>query len=789
MIFNASLAGSALHYSGGRFRRAARDAVRGLRSVRDLEVQGVSDQLRANLGLSLLALGRIPNGLKWMDRVLQGGDHGARRTSFQRCLFALVLSAIETGSGEDETRWQALLASSGGMDPLDARVAALWMLIAGREPASTAVFGAEIARGAQTLSVSIRDPGSHGTQGSVGSDELTMRGNDLLVELAEVARAVRLLLWEAPRATTDLMGRVEAGVRSFGLGADRPMAIRLANLCAARFVALGWIDRASSLVDTRRRLEQLTKTRFGNEDRRAAYASFTLAELGASAEASTEALSKKLRQHHVESRSILRHVSGPLLQPLGQVRCAAELRNMVFDLLSGGVFAKHLMVVGKHGTLVASWGRDGTGRRPLGAILEGEDRNRRGLVEHGGLVRREDEYTWVVPNRLRSTHVTAIGDFSAVQDYASRMELGGRLRALADLADLDGVSAGGGERGRRPEASLRHGCVSRSATGKPGAKMVYCSRQFGEVVVQVERLSRMSIPLLLIGESGAGKDLLARHAHRSSPWRKGPLVCVDCPALAPGLAENELFGHVGGAYTGATGMRQGLIGSANGGMLFLDEVGDLSPEVQAKLLRVLSTGQFRPLGSCSVAEVRFGLVAATNRDLELAVAEGSFRGDLYHRLGSRVRVPPLRKRPDDVMCLWDHFVLRFTRDRVSYEEDVVDVLLRHDWPGNVRELENVARSACALATGALIDAAAVRSSLKGVTGDRRPRSPPPGDHRIARAYEYIRQHGGVSRRHLAALLGVSPRTALRCLDEMIGLGLVERVGRARATRYVLKTGR
>ncbi len=234
--------------------------------------------------------------------------------------------------------------------------------------------------------------------------------------------------------------------------------------------------------------------------------------------------------------------------------------------------------------------------------------------------------------------------------------------------------------------------------------VVFKSDLFAEVYELAMRVTAVDSPLLILGESGCGKELVARDVHRHSPRSDAPFLAVNCAALTEPLLESQLFGHVRGAFTGALQNRQGLLAAAEGGTLFLDEIGELSPALQAKLLRVLQQGEYLPVGSTRPrhADVRF--MAATNRNLEQEVAAGRFREDLYYRLNViTLELPPLRRRPEDIPPLVEHFLAkiagRLGQPCKRAGRDFLACLQSYGWPGNVRELENVIERSVILARG------------------------------------------------------------------------------------------
>ena len=217
----------------------------------------------------------------------------------------------------------------------------------------------------------------------------------------------------------------------------------------------------------------------------------------------------------------------------------------------------------------------------------------------------------------------------------------------------------------------------------------------------IGRVARSDATVLIRGESGVGKELVARAVHFNSPRRDGPIICVNCAALTESLLESELFGHEKGSFTGATGMKAGKFEQAHGGTLFLDEVGEMSLEVQTKFLRVLETREFERVGGGKTIRVDVRVVCATNRDLEQAVRDKQYRSDLFYRLQViELFAPPLREHPEDIPDLARHFVERFVRNQRSkvrgFDRSAIDKMSKHTWPGNVRELRNVIERAVIL---------------------------------------------------------------------------------------------
>jgi len=284
----------------------------------------------------------------------------------------------------------------------------------------------------------------------------------------------------------------------------------------------------------------------------------------------------------------------------------------------------------------------------------------------------------------------------------------------------------------------------------------------------VERVAGQPETVLITGETGTGKELIARTVHESSHRRSRPWVDINCAALPENLVESELFGYEKGAFSGADASKPGLFELADKGTLFLDEIGELQPQTQVKLLRVLDGQPFYRLGGHRKIKVDVRIVAATNQDLEAAVKTGRFRQDLFHRLGQfQLRVPPLRERPEDIVALAEHF-LRLKSSRKSFSPQAISALLSHSWPGNIRELRNLVAKVAMESQSTEIDFSRLSAALTGEpTALRQTASLPVGnlesmeEQMILKALERTGGH-----RTLAAeQLGISRRTLSRKLKE------------------------
>ena len=277
-------------------------------------------------------------------------------------------------------------------------------------------------------------------------------------------------------------------------------------------------------------------------------------------------------------------------------------------------------------------------------------------------------------------------------------------KALLDkIAQALALSAAAGETALDGEA-WREGIVSRSS-------------RMSELLTEAKMVARSDASVLLRGESGSGKELLARAIHQASPRAGRPFVAVNCGAIPEALLESELFGHVKGAFTGALANHRGLFQAADGGTLLLDEIGDMPPALQVKLLRVLQERSVRPVGASQSIPIDVRILSATHRDLDAAMAQGQFREDLYYRLNVvALTLPTLAERREDIPLLANHFLAKlaskYDKRLNGFAPDAVKALTTASWPGNVRQLYNVVEQVCALATTTLIPLALVQRALR-----------------------------------------------------------------------------
>jgi len=291
-----------------------------------------------------------------------------------------------------------------------------------------------------------------------------------------------------------------------------------------------------------------------------------------------------------------------------------------------------------------------------------------------------------------------------------------------------------------------------------------------QVFKTAARVAQSDATVLIEGESGTGKEQVARSIHAASRRAAGPFVAVDCGAIAEGVLESELFGHARGAFTGAQSTRRGLFEEASNGTLFLDEMGDVGPALQARLLRALQEGEVRRVGANEAIPVDVRVLAATNKDLARQVKEGKFREDLYYRINVvTIRLPPLRERREDIPLLAEHFAAKHGRpEGAAITPAASELLLAYDWPGNVRELENVIARALALNHSGLVVPEDLPDRLRGLP----PGVPPPGSTdrptlaEVERRYaaQVLTETGG-NKTRAAEILGIDRKTLYRILGE------------------------
>jgi DNA-binding NtrC family response regulator len=297
------------------------------------------------------------------------------------------------------------------------------------------------------------------------------------------------------------------------------------------------------------------------------------------------------------------------------------------------------------------------------------------------------------------------------------------------------------------------------------------------VYKQIARAADSPVPVLIAGESGTGKELVARALHRNSQRASRPFVAINCGAITDTLLESELFGHTRGAFTGAVADTKGIFEQAQGGTVFLDEIGETSPSLQVKLLRVLEEGEVRPVGSSRPIKVDNRVIAATNRDLERAVADQQFRADLYYRLSVIViRLPSLRERRDDIPLLIAAFLKAACKRagrQIEFSPGAVDMLLAYDWPGNVRQLENTIERLVLFSRGSVVRPDDISTVLQNVRRD----TPTglfedlPSLEEVERRYlEHVLQAVGRNRTRAADVLGIDRRTLYR-MAERYGIKL------------------
>ncbi|MEE2828104.1 MAG: sigma 54-interacting transcriptional regulator [Myxococcota bacterium] len=335
------------------------------------------------------------------------------------------------------------------------------------------------------------------------------------------------------------------------------------------------------------------------------------------------------------------------------------------------------------------------------------------------------------PQRLRPGQSLSLGDWSLVLEGAAE-------------AREERTTAGGGR-------------VERVGD------LVGSGPAMAQLQVDIERSARFAVPVLIGGETGTGKELVARAIHACSPFASGPFVAVNCGAIPAGTSASELFGHVRGAFTGATEARLGAFRRAEGGTLFLDEIAELPLGLQASLLRVLEAREVLPLGAEEVVPVHFRLVTATHRDLARSIENRDFREDLYYRVNViSIGLPPLRERREDILLLARHFAEEYAEATpITFSAEARDALLRHDWPGNVRELRNCVLRGIVASSGSEVGAQDLSLSSVAPRVSGAPAVLPPARpsaDRMLRDIAHALQRNGGNRARAARDLGISRST-------------------------------
>ena len=433
------------------------------------------------------------------------------------------------------------------------------------------------------------------------------------------------------------------------------------------------------------------------------------------------------------------------------------------------------------------------------------------LIAEDGVAARElitREYVDVVLTDIRMPRLDGVGLLLAIREmapdiivtmmtahwsqdsaeFAEARNLGAAALFEKPFRDVNEVT--GHVRQLLESRRLRHeNVVLRTTTAEQGfAGMIGRSSIMLEVFRLVETVCRTNSTVLISGESGTGKELVAHATHQLSLRRERPFVAVNCGAMPEALLESELFGHVRGAFTGADKDKKGLIEAADGGTVFLDEIGEMPPTMQVKLLRVLQERKYRRVGGTEESASNIRVIAATNRDLPKLVGDGRFREDLFYRLNViPVSVPALRDRGDDVALIADHFLAKYTREMGKtidgFSPEASQLLSAYRWPGNVRELENVVERAVALESERRVAAATLPQNLREGRPATTRSSDRAGSEEAGEGFNLERHLQDIERSHLERALERSGGVQTRAADV---LGLSFRQFRYLAKKYGLK---
>ncbi len=386
-----------------------------------------------------------------------------------------------------------------------------------------------------------------------------------------------------------------------------------------------------------------------------------------------------------------------------------------------------------------------------------------GLTLLQAIAERRDPPRVILMTARGTIETTALAQRIGAFDYLAKPFDLGELIARVRAALGDRVA---------DEVEIEVGPASRIVGSHPSMIAMYKA---------IARVASLNVPVVILGESGSGKELVAQSIHDLGDRVSGPFIAINCGAIPDTLLENELFGSTRGAFTDSRQDRRGALSRADGGTLFLDEIGDISPAFQVKLLRFLQDGIVTPLGAEKSHRVDVRLIAATHRDIKRLVADGRFREDLYYRLaGYEIAVPPLRARAADIPLLADHFRRRITaemkRDSIpGPSQAVLDVLAAHRWPGNVRELEQVIRRTI-IDSGALVDPVAAANALRDIApaAETQPAAAPaPAEEELVSLDEAEKRHivavlraTGGNQTQAAFILGIERKTLARKIKRL-----------------------
>jgi DNA-binding NtrC family response regulator len=385
--------------------------------------------------------------------------------------------------------------------------------------------------------------------------------------------------------------------------------------------------------------------------------------------------------------------------------------------------------------------------------------------------REQDPMTPVILMTAQASLQSAIaavnsGAFHYIQKPFSNDELVTILRRACEFRAV-----------RVENKQLKQEIRRRERTGTTVTRPIGKSKRFVEVLRLAEHVAPTDSTVLIQGESGTGKEVVARYIHNLSTRSDGPFLSINCGALPENLLESELFGHVKGSFTGAVRDKQGLFAAARGGSFFLDEVGEMPPSLQVKLLRVIQEREVIPVGATEAIPVDVRIIAATNRDLEEEVRRGNFRSDLFYRLNViAVNLPALRERRDDLIALIELFLENLGQETggelKALSQDALDAVTVYEWPGNVRELENALEHAVVLSKGNLIEAGALPERItkrkkEPLVAERSYKNPTLEV--VERAYiMYVLQAEGGNKTRAAEVLGIDPSTLYRKLSRYEG---------------------